>query len=447
VNRLDLPPTRYARSGDLSIAYQTLGDGPIDLILVPAMITHLEFLHEIPGYTDFLRRLAAFARVVTFDKSGQGLSDRPSGVPSLEQRMDDIRAIMSDIGSARAVLLGNSEGVPISILFAATYPERVSHLILFGGFARFTAAPDYPFVRTEEEMAHRIEAMVKHWGTGTLAIRTFLPSLMDTPEGVGQFGRLERLTFSPGALRAVYQQNSMIDVRPVLPTVGVPTLVLHRRRDASIPPENGRYLASHIPNAKFIEYDDSSDHLIFGGHFHQICADIEEFVTGHYTAVDTDRILATVLFTDIVNSTAQATELGDQPWRRLLDEHDRIARRTVAQHRGNLIKMTGDGVLATFDGPGRAIRCALALQNATAQLGLRLRMGLHTGEIERRGEDIGGIAVHVAARVMAKSQPGEVVVSRVVVDLAAGAGVSFAERGSHELKGLPGHWDLFAVSD
>jgi class 3 adenylate cyclase/pimeloyl-ACP methyl ester carboxylesterase len=447
MSMFDVPLTRYARSGELNIAYQTMGDGPIDLIFVPGLTTHLEFLHEIVGYTDFLRRLAAFARVVTFDKSGQGLSDRAFSVPSLEQRMDDIRAIMDDIGSTRAVVLGCSEGAPISVMFAATYPERTSHLILFGGFARFTAAPGYPFMRSEEARMQRSEEMVKDWGTGA-AINAFLPSLGIDPTGVSRFAKLERLTFSPGALMAMFRQNMLIDVRPVLPTVHVPTLVLHRRGDAAIPVENGRYLASRIPGGKYIEYADCSDHFIFAGDWPTLCGDIEEFVTGHRetTLSDFDRMLATVLFTDIVDSTRRASDMGDQLWRRLLDEHDRMAQQIVTQHRGNLIKTMGDGILATFDGPGRAIRCALAFGAAATRMGVSVRAGLHTGEIELRDRDIVGIAVHAAARVMAQCGPGEVLVSRVVTDLVAGAGLKFSERGTHEFKGLPGRWDLFAVN-
>jgi class 3 adenylate cyclase/pimeloyl-ACP methyl ester carboxylesterase len=446
----ELPTTRYAQSGELNIAYQVMGDAPVDLILVPGMITQLEFLHEIPGYTDCLRRLAGFARVVTFDKSGQGLSDRASHVPSLEQRMDDIRAVMDAIGSMRAALLGCSEGAAISVMFAATYPERTSHLVLFGGFARFFSAPDYPFMRSEEELARRIEDMVAHWGTGTLAVKGFLPSQAEDPDAVRQFGKLERLTFSPGALRAVYQQNMLIDVRAILPTVRVPTLVLHRRTDAIIRPENGRYLASHIAGAKYIEYDDCNDHLIFAGDMRALCSDVEEFITGDRGAAmppdDFDRVLATVLFTDIVGSTRRAAEMGDQVWRRLLDEHDRAAQRVVAQHRGTLVKTTGDGILATFDGPGRAVRCALAFGAAAARLGLPVRAGLHSGEIELRSGDVSGIAVHAAARVMAQARPGEVLVSRVVTDLVAGSGLTFTGRGTHELEGVPGRWDLFTAS-
>jgi class 3 adenylate cyclase/pimeloyl-ACP methyl ester carboxylesterase len=444
----DLPTTRYAQSGDLNIAYQVMGDGPVDLVFVPGLITHLEFLHEIPGYTECLRLLAGFARVATFDKSGQGLSDRASGVASIEQRMDDIRAVMDALGSTRAALLGCSEGAPISVVFAATYPERTSHLILFGGMARYTATPDYPFVLSEEDMLRRVEERVALWGTGAFAATGFLPSQGTDPDAVRHLARLERLTFSPGALRAMFRQNLLIDVRPILPTVRVPTLVLHRRADRLVRPENGRYLASQIPGAKYIEYDDCSDHLIFAGDMRTVCGDIEEFVTGERGAAapdDFDRVLATVLFTDIVGSTRRAAEVGDQAWLRLLEEHDRAARRAVAQHRGTLVKTTGDGILATFDGPGRAIRCALAFGAAAARLGLPVRAGLHTGEIELLSEDVGGIAVHAAARVMARAGPGEVLVSRVVTDLVAGAGLGFSGRGTQELEGIPGSWDLFAV--
>jgi class 3 adenylate cyclase len=443
----DLPETHYTRSGDLNIAYQVLGDGPIDLIFVPGMITHLEFMHELPGYTDFLRRLAAFARVVTFDKSGQGLSDRYLGMPSFEQRVDDVRSVMNAVGSARAVLLGCSEGGPISIMFAASFPERVSHLVLFGSFARFSSAPDYACRPSADEIVSRVDSLwAAGWGTG-VTVRHFLPSHADDPEVARQYAKLERLAFSPGALKMAARYNIEIDVRTILPAIRVPTLVLHRQADVmSI--ANGEFLASHIPGARFVAYADCSDHLIFPGDRLRLCGDIEEFVTGHRAASarDSDRVLATVLFADIVDSTRRAAEMGDQAWRRMLDEHDQAAQRVVVQHRGNLVKTTGDGILATFDGPGRAIRCALAFEAATRRLGLPVRAGLHTGEIELRNGDIGGIAVHAAARVMAEAGPDEVLVSRVVTDLVAGAGLRFSDRGAHELKGLPGRWDLFAAS-
>jgi class 3 adenylate cyclase len=435
-----LPVTRYAVSGDVNIAYQTMGDGPVDIIIVPGVVSHVEFLHEVTGYTAFLRHLSTFARVVTFDKRGQGLSDRISGAPSLEQRMDDVRAIMDDIGSRRAVLMGISEGAAMSALFAATYPERVSQLILYGGFA--CGADLWGSDSSMEKVLRRI----RHWGNGGL-IKGVMPSRAENQDAVNQFAKFERLSASPGAYKAIVLLNLLIDVRAILPTVRVPTLVLHRRTDALVSVEWGRDLAAQIPGAKFIEYP-GSDHVYFSGDVEAMLGDIEEFITGHreISSIDLDRVLATVLFTDIVDSTSSAAEMGDQTWRRLLDSHDELAKQMVEKHRGTLIKTTGDGILATFDGPGRAVRCALAFGAAAKQIGLPLRAGLHTGEIEIRGRDIGGIAVHAAARVMAQSQCSEVLVSRVVTDLVAGAGLKFSERGSHELKGLPGRWDLFAAS-
>jgi class 3 adenylate cyclase len=436
MDNLTLPVTHYALSGDVSIAYQVMGDGPFDIVMVPGFVSHVEFAHESPGYTSFLRRLAMFARVITFDKRGQGLSDRISGAPSLEERMDDVRAIMDAVGSRRAAVLGFSEGCSMSALFAATYPERVSKLLMFGGFA-VTA-----WSNVEEKVAERME----RWGTGDM-IKTVWPSQAMNPDAIAMVAKFERLSASPGAVRAITLLNAQIDVRPILPSIQVPTLVMHRRGDLQVPFEAGRYLAEQIPNAKFIEYS-GQDHVFWSGDVEALLGDVEEFVTGtrEGSATDLERVLATVLFTDIVDSTRSAVEMGDQTWRRLLDTHDQMAKQTVEKHRGNLIKTTGDGILATFDGPGRAVRCALSFGAATNQIGLPLRAGLHTGEIEIRGRDVGGIAVHAAARVMAKSQAGEVLVSRVVTDLVAGAGLKFSERGSHELKGLPGRWDLFAAS-
>jgi class 3 adenylate cyclase/pimeloyl-ACP methyl ester carboxylesterase len=440
MSEFDLPVTRYATSGEVNIAYQTIGDGPIDIIIVPGSISHIEFMHEIPGYTGFLRRLSTFARVITFDKRGQGLSDRLSDAASFETRMDDVRAVMDDIGSKQAVLLGFSEGSPMSALFAATYPQRVSHLVLFGGFACFndlfgTASP-------EETITKRM----KFWGTGAF-LKSAMPSQAESQSGIDQLAKLERLSGSPGTQKAYSLLNTQIDVRPALPAVRVPTLVLHRRTDAMIPVALGRDLASRIPGSKYIEYPDG-DHVFWTGDVDTPLGDIEEFVTGNResSAEDLDRVLATVLFTDIVDSTRSAAEVGDKAWRRLLDSHDQLAKQIVEKHRGTLVKSTGDGILATFDGPARAVRCALAFGTAARQIGLPLRSGLHTGEIEIRGQDIGGIAVHAAARVMAQSQPSEVLVSRVVTDLVAGAGLRFSERGCYELKGLPGSWDLFAAS-
>jgi pimeloyl-ACP methyl ester carboxylesterase/class 3 adenylate cyclase len=440
MTEFQLPHTRYAQSGDVSIAYQVIGDGPIDLILVPGYISHIEFAHELPGFSPFMRRLASFARVITFDKRGQGLSDRMAGVPSLELRMDDVRAVMDTVGAKRAALAGFSEGGCMSVLFAATYPERVSHLVLMGCFSRSSDR------FSDEAWSVRLEQIIKNWGSGDL-IRTIAPGEASKLETVAQYAKFERLASSPGALRTLLQLNRQIDVTAILPTLQVPTLVLHSRADLQVPVELGRKLAAAIPGVKYIEYPASS-HAFWVGDNEGMLGDIEEFVTGHrdHGADELERVLATVLFTDIVESTRSAAAMGDQRWLRLLGDHDQLAKELVGKHRGNLVKSTGDGMVATFDGPGRAVRCALAFGSATKQIGLPVRAGLHTGEIEIRGKDIGGIAVHAAARVMAHSGSDEVLVSRVVTDLVAGAGLKFAERGSFELRGLPGRWDLFAAS-
>jgi class 3 adenylate cyclase len=435
---LALPGTRYALSGDVSIAYQIIGNGPIDLIIVPGLVSHIEFAHESPGYTAFLRRLSTFARVITFDKRGQGLSDRIADAPSLEIRMDDVRAVMDAVGSKQAAIMGFSEGCAMSALFAATYPERVSKLLLFGGFAVPTMLLD--------DIQKVVADRMKLWGTGVL-IKTACPSQADNPEAVELTAKFERLSASPGGIRAITLLNAQIDVRPILPSIQVPTLVMHRRGDRQVPVDLGRKLAQQVPNSKLIEYD-GIDHLFWVGDVEPMLGDIKEFITGDRATASSnyERVLATVLFTDIVDSTGNAVAVGDQTWRRLLDSHDQMARQIVEKHRGNLIKTTGDGILATFDGPGRAVRCALAFSAAAKQIGLPLRAGLHTGEIELRDRDIGGVAVHTAARVMAQCQPNEVWVSRVVTDLVAGAGLAFSDRGSYDLKGLPGPWDLFAAN-
>ena len=354
------PVTRYAQSGDVSVAYQTMGEGPIDLIIVPGIISHVEFLHELPGYTQWLRRLAKFTRVVTFDKRGQGLSDRVPGTVPLEERMDDLNAIMRDIGSSRAALFGFSEGSAMSALFAGTFPDRVSHLLLFGGYVKRTLPPNF---------VESIESRVRNWGTGEF-IRAVIPSLADNPEMIRLFGKFERLSASPGSIRGFIQLSGAIDVGAILAMIRTPSLVLHRKTDTLVPINLGRELAEGIPGAQFIEYP-AGDHAPWVGDFDTLVGDIEEFVTGRRETedVDIDRILATVLFTDIVDSTRKAAELGDRHWRRRLDEHDRIGREIVEKHRGRWIKGTGDGLLATFDGPGRAVRCALHLVRRYVRLG------------------------------------------------------------------------------
>jgi class 3 adenylate cyclase len=440
MSNFSLPETRYAPSGDVSIAYQVMGDGPIDIIMVPGLFSHVEFMHELAGYSAFLQRLSRFARVVSFDKRGQGLSDRMSDAPSLEKRMDDVRAIMDEIASPRAVLFGFSEGCPMSVLFAATHPDRVSHLILVGGFSR--AADRMP----DDQWLARLAHIIKAFGTGEM-IGTVMASQSNDAGAVSQFAKLERLSSSPGAMRTLLTLNRQIDVTSILPTLQVPTLVVHRETDTQVPVALGRKLGRQIPGAKYVEYPDG-DHCFWVGDVEPLLGDIEEFVRGHRESppVSPGRVLATVLFTDIVDSTRSVAEMGDERWRRVLDGHDRLAEQVVSRHRGSLVKSTGDGILATFDGPGRAVRCALAIGSAARKIGLPLRMGLHTGEIEIRGRDIGGIAVHAAARVMAQCGPDEVLVSRVVTDLVAGSGLNFIERGSFELKGLPGKWEIYAAT-
>jgi class 3 adenylate cyclase/pimeloyl-ACP methyl ester carboxylesterase len=430
----ELPITRYAENGDVNIAFQIMGNGPIDIVVVPGIVSHVEYLHEIPGYTAFLRRLSTFARVITFDKRGQGLSDKISGAPSLEERMDDVRAIMDQIGSDQAVLLAFSEGSPMSALFAATYPHRVSKLILFGGFAKANPVSE-----------QALDERARLWGTGYL-IKTAMGIDPSHEEPTKQFAKFERLSATPRAYRSYIGLNKQIDVTSILPGVRVPTLVLHRASDTWVPIGMGRELAASIPGAKFIEYP-TGPHVFFTGEVDTMLGDIEEFITGsrdHSLGIS-ERVLATVLFTDITNSTGNAASMGDLNWRRLLDRHDELAKQIISKHRGKLIKTTGDGVLATFDGPARGVRCALAFEVQSRQLGLTVRAGLHTGEIELRSNDIGGVAVHAAARVMDCSKPTEVMVSRVITDLVAGAGLQFTERGSFQLKGLPGQWDLFAA--
>ena len=438
---LGMPETRYARSGDISIAYQTMGHGPLDFVIVPGQISHVEFNHELPGFTAFVQRLSRFARVVIFDKRGQGLSDRTSGVAPLEERMDDVRAVMDAIGSQRAVLCGFSEGSAMSILFAATYPERVSHLILIGGFVRSG------FAISEEAYGAALTSSIAAWGTGQ-SMKHVIGTRTKTSVKWRYWASTNVSRPVPALTRRSRLMNRRIDVGSILPSVRVPALVLHSRADAIVPAAEGRKLAAAIPGAKYIEYDDLP-HACFAGACEGLIGDIEEFVTGHRDDAFpvTDRVLATVLFTDIVNSTRMAVEVGDQRWRELLDRHDRLAKLTVEKHRGNFVKSTGDGILATFDGPGRAVRCALAFSAGAQQIGLALRAGLHTGEIEVRGQDVGGIAVHTAARVMAQSGANEVLVSRVVTDLVAGAGLKFTERGVFDLKGIPGQWDLFAAAN
>jgi class 3 adenylate cyclase len=436
------PETRYAKSGDVHLAYQAFGEGEVDLVMVRGYVHHVEVQWESRHWARALETLASFARVIVFDRRGTGLSDPLSRAPTLEERMDDVRAVMDAAGSRRAALLGGSEGVPMSILFAATYPERVEGLVLWGGMARSTPAEGYPFGTPAEALVQSgVEFLIPYWGQGT-GIEISSPSRADDPEERAFYGRLERASVSPGMLGQLAQMFFDIDVREVVPSVHVPTLIMHREHDLLVNVRHSRWLAQHMPNARLVEVP-GIDHSMEYQRFDEIAGEIEEFLTGARRAPEPDRVLATVLFTDIVDSTSTAAALGDARWRELLDDHERSVRGEVERAGGRLVKSTGDGFLATFDGPARGIRAARAILDGSTGQGIRVRAGLHTGECELRGDDIGGIAVHIAARVSALAGPGEVLVSRTVRDLVAGSGLGFDSRGSHELKGVPDAWELY----
>jgi len=443
---MTLPRTRYAMSGDVSIAYQVMGDGPLDLVIIPGGISNVEFQHELPGYTRFLERLATFARVITFDKRGNGMSDRATEVASLEVRMDDARAVMDAAGSERAAIMGVSEGGPLSILFAATYPERTRALIVYGSFATAVARDDWP-AGIDPMITNTLDtaSLSATWGQDGAALPLFAPSVGSIPEWRALWAKLERNSATPGAVVAVMKANLEMDVRPVLPTIRVPSLVLHKRGDRVCPLDAGRRIAAAIPGARFVELD-GDDHFYTIGDPEETIQQIGAFLTGQrQEPMTSERVLATVLLTDIVASTERATELGDRRWRELLDTHDELVARQLTRFRGRLVKNTGDGIVATFDGPGRAISCATAIRDGVQAFDLQTTSGLHTGEIELRGDDIGGIAVHIAARVQAAAAAGEVLVSRTVADLVAGSGIHLTDRGAHQLKGVDGDWQLFSA--
>jgi class 3 adenylate cyclase len=441
---MNKPQTRYAKSGDVHIAYQIIGDGPVDLIYVPGFISHIGYAWEQPSYARFLRRLGSFSRLIWFDKRGTGLSDRV-GIAPLEQRMDDVRAVMDAAGSNRAVLLGESEGGPMSMLFAASYPDRTVGLILYATFARRVWAPDYPWAATAEEREAYCQHVERDWGNEDAGdLLTTLPSVAGDPRYRKWFSEYERFSASPGAAAAIARMNSEIDVRLVLPVINVPTIVLHRTGDLDVNIEDGRYLASHIRGARLVELS-GVDHDQWLGDAESILGEIEEFVTGSRTTAEPDRVLATVLFTDIVGSTERAVALGDQRWRELLQAHDAAVRREIAIAEGRVIKTAGDGFLVTFGGPARAIRCAAAIVSSVRSLGLEIRAGLHTGECEIMGSDVGGIAVHIGARVAARAAAGQVLVSAAVPPLVAGSGLRFEDLGLHDLKGIPGPQRLYRV--
>lgn len=436
------PQTKYAKSGGVSIAYQVVGEGPLDIVHIPEAWTPIEWLWEEPAYVRFLNRLASFSRVILFDKRGTGLSDR---VPSatLEERMDDVRAVMDAVGSTHAALFGVCEGGPMSLLFAATYPERTSALVLYGTYARFAWDAEYPWGFSAEALDWFRKTVEESWGTGR-SLTVFAPSVVDDARFREWWSRCERLGASPGAACALMRMDAEIDVRDILPSVRVPTLMIHRTGDRLTPVGGARYTAARIPGARFIELP-GDDHLFFVGDQDAILDEIGEFLTGVRPSPEPDRVLATVLFTDIVGSTERAVELGDRRWQELLESYYALVRHELARFRGREINTAGDGFLATFDGPARAIRCARAISDAVERLGISIRAGLHTGECEVAGNQVGGIAVHIGARVAATAGAGEVLVSSTVRDLVAGSGIRFADRGMHALKGVPGQWRLFAA--
>jgi class 3 adenylate cyclase len=434
--------TQYAKSGDVHIAYRVFGDGPRDIVLIPGTISHVELYWEFPMNEYLLKRLTSFSRVIVFDKRGQGLSDRV-GEQTLEERIGDVRAVMDAAGSGRATIYGWSEGGAMALMFAATYPERASALVLCGSYASMKADP---WAVTREQFDQFLGILEKHWGEGIL-VPVNAPSRREDEAFVQWFGRLERAVASPGAILALMRANYEIDVRHILPSILVPTLILHRKGDTTVPVEAGRYLAQHIPGAKYVELP-GEDHLLQA--FDQDVLDflldeIEEFITGAHSRPEPDRVLATVMFTDIVGSTKRAAELGDRQWRELLSSYYAAVRKELATFRGREVNTAGDGLLATFDGPARAIRCGCSIRDRVRPLGLQVRTGLHTGECELIGDDVAGIAVHIGARVAAAAIPDEVLVSSTVKDLVAGSGLSFADRETHKLKGVPGEWHLYAV--
>jgi class 3 adenylate cyclase len=433
-----VPKAQYAKSGDVRIAYQVVGEGPFDLVFVPGFISNLDLAWEEPYRARVWARLASFARLVMFDKRGTGLSDRTVGVPTLEERMDDVRAVLDAVGSQQAALFGISEGGAMSLLFAATYPERTRALVLYGTYGHFRS-----WVLPPDRIEAALDRMEKNWGTGD-SLRLFAPSVASDETFKLAWARFERLSASPSAVIALMRMNSEIDVRPILPSIRVPTFIIHRQGDVRVNVEAGRFMARQIPNAKYLELP-GSDHMLWTGETERIMDEVEEFLTGSRSAVESDRVLATVLFTDIVNSTKRAETIGDRAWHDVLDRHNALVRREISRHRGHEVRTMGDGFLATFDGPARSIRCALAINEGVEALGLQVRAGLHTGEVEMANGDLSGIAVHIASRVATMAKPGQVLVSNTVRDLVAGSNIRFHDEGSHPLKGLTERVRLFAA--
>jgi class 3 adenylate cyclase len=442
---VEAPETHYAHSGDVSLAYQVVGDGPVDLVLVPTWFNNVDLLWEEPSVSRFFERLVSFSRLVLFDRRGTGLSDPVDEPPGLEDQMDDVIAVMDAARVERAAVMGQLEGGAMSALFAASHPERVTHLVLYATFARVVRGEGYEWAQTREERSARLAGFFDAWGTGK-RLAVFAPSLAGDESMRRWMARFERASAPPAVVRPFIEAMADLDVRAVLPSIRVPTLVLQRAHDPFLDLRHSEYLAEHIPGARLVKLP-GYDNLIVSGDTDSLLDEVEEFVTGaRPSSREPDRVLATVMFTDIVGGTERAAAIGDRRWRDLLETHYGIVRRQIDRFQGREVKTLGDGFLATFNGPARAIRCATATTDAVRTLGIDIRAGLHTGEVEVMGDDVGGMAVHIGARVGAKAAPGEVLVSSTVKDLVVGSGFEFADRGSHELKGVPGEWRLFAVA-
>jgi len=443
------PETRYALSGDVHIAYQVVGDGPPDLVFIPSLTHHVELVWENPPQARFFGRLASIGRLLLFDKRGTGMSDRVVGTPPLEVRMDDIRAVMDAAGSERAVLCGLGDGGPLCALFAATYPERTTALVLINTAPRYVRSPELPWLPTRAEREREIDGALHTWGDPEASAERFaLGSPSATEEERRGFSRVMRVSVSPGSAAAYLRMNLDVDITGVLPLIRVPTLVMYRAEIEVLDVRTGRYLAEHIPGARLVELPGRDFAPQLGDperFFAELESFLQEVVKGEAWEAEPDRVLATVLFTDIVDSTARAAELGDRAWRQLLQQHHETVRSQLSRFRGKEMDTAGDGFFATFDGPARAIRCAFAIQDTVRELDLEVRAGLHTGECELVDGKAGGIAVHIGARVASLAEPGEVLVSGTVKDLVSGSGIEFEDRGEHKLKGISDAWRLFAV--
>src|SRR5688572_8929095 len=439
-----VPDTRYAKSGDVHIAYQVLGEGPVDLVFVPGFVSNVEALWGDPLRAAFFRRLASFSRLILFDKRGTGMSDRTSQIFTLEQRMEDVQAVMDAAGSDRAALFGISEGGPMSFVFAASHPQRTRALVICGSYAKRSWAPDYPWGWKDDRWNAVLSNIERNWGTPQgVDLSMWAPSIANDEKSAAAATAYFRAGASPGAVLAVMKMNREIDVRDVLPSVRVPALILHRVGERVLDIGHARYMAERIPGAKLVELP-GVDHMPWVGDTDALLQEVEEFLTGQRHAAEPERVLATVQFTDIVQSTERAAALGDRKWKEVLETFQSTVRQNLQQYRGREIDTAGDGFLASFDGPARAIRCAASVRDSARAQGIEIRAGVHTGECEIIGDKLGGIAVHIGSRVAGKAEPGEIVVSQTVKDLVAGSGMSFAERGTHALKGVPGDWRLYA---